>query len=307
MRPSRPSSTVASGSRRENFSIAALAMSRNSSSGISRRAMPTRLKRSGSAPSWARLYSAGSSLRWARSPVTPKIVRVVAGTGRRSSPSISGFSPSDLGSGLTSTAISGLLDLLHRVSAELVAQGGQDAGRVVAFVARVEAGKERGGERGRRDRHLDPVGHHPAALAGVVDVAAQALEVVALLVERALGELAQPGAHDRAAVPQPRDLLELDREFGLVHQVEALGVGLHHPVLDAVVDHLHEVPGAGGAEVPPAVRRGQHVQDRSELRDRLVGTAGHHAVTDVEAPDAARGADVGVADAVRLQLRRPAL
>src|SRR6478609_723470 len=212
MRPSRPSSTVGSGGRRENFSIAPLAIARNSSVGISRRATPIRLKRSGSAPSWARLYSAGRSLRWARSPVAPKIVSVVAGTGSRSRPSIRGLSPIALGSGLTSTAISGLLDLLHRVAAELVAQGGEHAGRVVAFLARVEAREQRGRQRRRRDRHVDAVVHHPAALAGVVDVALQAPEVVALLLEGQLGELAQPGAHDRAAVPEPRDLLELDRE-----------------------------------------------------------------------------------------------
>src|SRR3954447_23395244 len=193
MRESSPSSTVLSGGRRENFSIDLRASSRKSSSGISRRAMPTRLKRSGSAASWARLYSAGSSLRCARSPVTPKIVSVVAGTGSRSSPSISGFSPSAWGSGLTSTAISGLLHLLDRVAAELVAQRGKDASGVVALVAAVEAGVERGGERRRRDRHLDPVVHHPAALAGVVHVALEALEVVALLLEGELGQLAQPG------------------------------------------------------------------------------------------------------------------
>ena len=41
--------------RRELDSIDSFMTSRNSSSGISRRATPTRLKRSGSAPSWARL------------------------------------------------------------------------------------------------------------------------------------------------------------------------------------------------------------------------------------------------------------
>src|SRR3954447_22102320 len=183
MRPSRPSSTVASVSRREYFSIALRARSRNSSSGISRRATPIRLKRSGSAPSWARLYSAGSSLRWARSPVAPKMVSVVAGTGSRSSPSISGFSAIACGSVLMSTAISGLLDLLHCVAAELVAQRGEHAGRVVAFLAAIEAGKEAGGERRRRHRHLDAVGHHPATLARVVHVALEAAELVALLLE----------------------------------------------------------------------------------------------------------------------------
>ena len=49
---------------------------------------PTRWKRSGSAPSWARLYSAGSSLRRARSPVAPKMTSVVGATGRRSRPAV---------------------------------------------------------------------------------------------------------------------------------------------------------------------------------------------------------------------------
>jgi hypothetical protein len=39
---------------------------------------------------------AGSSLRWARSPVAPKIVSVVGWTGRRSSPSASGLPGSDM-------------------------------------------------------------------------------------------------------------------------------------------------------------------------------------------------------------------
>ena len=39
----------------------------------------------------------------------------------------------------------------------------------------------------------------------------------------------------------------------VTHNVEAFGVRLHQAVLDAVVDHLHEVTGAGGAAVEIAL------------------------------------------------------
>ena len=71
-----------SGRRREKRSIDSRAMSRKSSSSWSRRATPIISNRSGSAPSCARLYSAGSSLRWARSPVAPKMTSAVGRTGQ---------------------------------------------------------------------------------------------------------------------------------------------------------------------------------------------------------------------------------
>src|SRR3954447_3867497 len=238
---------------------------------------------------------AGSSLRRARSPVAPKMTSVVPGTGRRSRPSTSGFEDSISAwrcwATANSTTSGGSLD---GVPAELVAQRGEHLVREPAVAAGVEARVEGGGDHGRRDVVVDRVDDRPAALAGVRDMGAQVLEVVALGLEGALGELTQPGAHDRAAVPQARDLLELDREARLVHEVEALGVGLHDPVLHAVVDHLHEVAGAGVAELAPAVGRREHVEDGREALDRVRVAADHHAVADLEAPDAARGADVDV-------------
>jgi hypothetical protein len=88
-----PSSTSGSGLVREKRSIEFRASSRKASSLYSERATPTNSKRSGKVPSWARLYSAGSSLRCARSPVAPKIVIVVGCTGIRSSPGTSGLVP----------------------------------------------------------------------------------------------------------------------------------------------------------------------------------------------------------------------
>ena len=45
-------------------------------------------------------------------------------------------------------------------------------------------------------------------------------------------------------------------DVGVLQDVEALAVGRHQPVLDPVVDHLHEVAGAGGPAVQVAVLGG---------------------------------------------------
>src|SRR3954447_25202594 len=95
---------------------------------------------------------AGSSLRLARSPVAPKIVSVVGWTGRRSSPSTSGFSvvvmvtpclhpvgALDSDAGLPGRRHSSVSPLLHGVAAELRAQRREHAVGVVAVAPRVEA------------------------------------------------------------------------------------------------------------------------------------------------------------------------
>ena len=110
---------------------------------------------------------------------------------------------------------------------------------------------------------------------------------------------------------------------GVVQDVQPLRIRGHHAVLDAVVDHLHEVAGAaraamqvaalGGAAGRLASRRarrrldarGESGEDRAragERRPRLA--ADHQAVAPLQAPDAAARADVHVVDALRLQLGR---
>src|SRR5262249_6800015 len=104
-------------------------------------------------------------------------------------------------------------------------------------------------------------------------------------------------------------------DVGVGEDVEALGVGGHHAVLHAVVDHLDEVPGAalaavqvpllGGAPGLLAAGRardrsapgGEGLEDGVEARDRGLGAADHQAVPALEAPHAAAGAGVDVVDA----------
>src|SRR5918992_5501304 len=97
---------------------------------------------------------AGSSLRFARSPVPPKITRVVGWTGSRSRPSTSGF-------GCWATVAIALLRVRLRlggrvgrargVAPELVAKRGVHLGGEGVLAARGEALEQRG----RDDRHRD--------------------------------------------------------------------------------------------------------------------------------------------------------
>ena len=66
--------------------------------------------------------------------------------------------------------------------------------------------------------------------------------------------------------------VRLGADVGLGEHVEALGVGGHQPVLDAVVDHLDEVPGAGRAAVQPApLGRRRRVADAQPFGRALGG------------------------------------
>ena len=85
-----------------------------------------------------------------------------------------------------------------------------------------------------------------------------------------------------------------------LEQLPALGVRLHDGVLDAVVDHLREVPGADLAGVHPAeLALGlERVEDRLDELDVLLVAAGHQRVAVLQAPDAAGDAAVDEADAL---------
>ena len=120
--------------------------------------------------------------------------------------------------------------------------------------------------------------HRPAALAGVRDAAREVLELRDSG-ERRRGEVQQPRADDAAAPPDLGDLGDVEvvlvelglaqrrglgvdhvvvlADVGVLDDVQALGERGHHAVLDPVVDHLHEVPGAGRAAVQVAVLGGQ--------------------------------------------------
>ena len=201
-----------------------------------------------------------------------------------------------------------------------------------------EALEQRGGQdvdgRAHVDRRLD----RPAPLARVRHLPREVLEPRRLR-QRGGGEVEQPRGDDRAPAPDLGDLADVDlvavgvrvaqgrglgvglglagAGVGFVKQVEALGVGGHEPVLDPVVDHLHEVPGPVGPAVQVALVRGraavvaarrrcrarssrsERAEDRIEALDRLCLAADHQAVAALEAEHAAARAHVEVAHSAR--------
>ena len=109
---------------------------------------------------------------------------------------------------------------------------------------------------------------------------------------RRCDEVEQPRPHDAALPPDLGDLRDVDIEIGGAHQVEALGVRLHEPVLDRVVNHLHVVTGAGRAHVRVAVRRGKRLEDWFEAIEGLARPPHHQTEALLESPDAARRSGV---------------
>src|SRR5262245_5799485 len=85
------------------------------------------------------------------------------------------------------------------------------------------------------------------------------------------------------------------------HDLEALGVGLHHAVFDAVMHHLNEMAAADRSAVYIAILRRQGEKRRLEALDTLVVAANHDTEAIFEAPDAAAGALVDIVQPVRLE------
>src|SRR6202012_4662771 len=99
------------------------------------------------------------------------------------------------------------------------------------------------------------------------------------------------------------DLVLVLAHVGVLDDRQALGDRGHHAVLDAVVDHLDEVPGPGRPAVQVALvgralavvqarggrhhafARGDGLPDRGQQLHQLVVAPAHQAVTDGQAPD----------------------
>src|SRR2546427_6206522 len=94
------------------------------------------------------------------------------------------------------------IDGLDGVASKLISKRGVDLGRERLVLARGEPREERECDRRRRYRLVDRLEDGPAALAGVVDVAADLLQT-RILVEREHEQVEEPAAHDRAVLPEP--------------------------------------------------------------------------------------------------------
>src|SRR5215203_5857950 len=204
----------------------------NSSWLICVREIPTTANSSGSRLCAARSYRAGTSLRAVKSPEAPKITMTPGSGTRGSLCSSRRMSCRTCVSAIVCLFLLFCGGFLDRVSAELAAQGGYDLHGEGVLLAGGEAGEEGAcyGVRGYVLFYGFEDG--PASLSG---------------------DLEEPATDDAALVPQAGEGPEIVVIAGLLQDLEPLGVGLEHPVLDAVVDHLGEVSGARVPEISVSV------------------------------------------------------
>src|ERR1700692_50446 len=96
--------------------------------------------------------------------------------------------------------------------------------------------------------------------------------------------------------------------------VQPLGISGHESILDAVVDHLHEVSATGrtavqisifrralagraaGRRIGIALSRSERPEYGIEALHRCPGTTNHQAVSTLQSPDASAGSHVNVVD-----------
>ncbi|CAO5247632.1 hypothetical protein FAGKG844_420034 [Frankia sp. AgKG'84/4] len=227
--------------------------------------------------------------------------------------------------------------MLLGVAAELLAHRGEDLVREQAFPAGAEPLVERRRQHMGGHALLDRGQHRPAALTGVGDPAAE-LRQLGVGVQGGGGEVQQPGGDHAATAPDLGDrggvevvlvvlrvaergrlrvvLGRLAADVRLLQDGEALGESGHHAVLDAVVDHLHEVPGtvrpavqvalfrlgrlagAAGRALDRAHAGRDRLEQRLEAGDGRRLAADHQAEAALQTEHAAGGADVHVVHAL---------
>src|SRR5829696_1321082 len=180
---------------------------------------------------------------------------------------------------------------LDRVPAKLAAQGGYDLHGEGVVLAGGEAGEEGTCYSVRGYVLSYGFEHGPASLAGVLDVAADAIQVGVIL-EGALGEFEEPATDYAPLVPQAGEGPEVVVVAGFFEDFEPLGVSLEHPVLDAVVDHLGEVACTRVSEVSISFPGREGLEDGLGVLEGVCVAPDHRAVTDVVAPDASRYARI---------------
>src|ERR671921_191301 len=102
----------------------------------------------------------------------------------------------------------------------------------------------------------------------------------------------KPATDDAALFREAGEGPEIVVVAGLLENLEPLGVGLEHSVLDPVVYHLGEVAGSRVPEKSVAVLRSKGLKGRLDVLEGVGIAPDHGAVADVVAPDASRHAGI---------------
>src|SRR5919108_6232038 len=102
------------------------------------------------------------------------------------------------------------------------------------------------------------------------------------------------------------NLCEIECKWRSFQQLKALTIGFEHRVLNPIVNHFDEMTSAIGTHMRVAAFRRQGLEYRPKPFDDFGFAADHHAIADLESPDAAAGSSVDEIQTLRSQFLRPA-
>src|SRR2546426_11433735 len=97
------------------------------------------------------------------------------------------------------------------MTAEFVAQGGDDLRREGVGLPRPQPGQKREGDDGCRHIEIDRLLHRPAPLTRILYVSSQVTQL-AVFFECRLGKLVEPGSNHTAVIPDRCNLAQIELE-----------------------------------------------------------------------------------------------
>src|SRR3989344_1915856 len=109
---------------------------------------------------------------------------------------------------------------------------------------------------------------------------------------------------DAAVVVHLRDAREVEFVLGFFHHGESFRKRLHHPVFDAVVDHLHEVAGSVTGEKFISIAAREVSKKRLAFSERRFVASYHQTPSLARAARAAGEADIDVVNAELCEFSR---
>src|SRR3989344_8002225 len=107
-----------------------------------------------------------------------------------------------------------------------------------------------------------------------------------------------------AVVVHIRDAREVELVLGFFHERESFRKRLHHPVLDAVVDHLHEMAGSVARKKFISIAAREVSKKRLAFFERRLIAPYHQTPSFARAARAAGEADIDVANAALCEFSR---
>src|SRR3990172_10411965 len=135
---------------------------------------------------------------------------------------------------------------------ELIAQGCQQFVGKWVFFSRPQPSLQR--ERDHRSRYVevDRLKYRPTPFAGIGHPGLNLFQFP-VVHKRTGGQVQQPGTHHAAIAPDLSNVIKIEVKFTLGFQdLETFSIRLHQAILDAIVNHLNEMPRAARSNVSPA-------------------------------------------------------